>query len=322
METINNRFGWSQGFSFFALALLLASTIFKVLHLQFAGELLLLSFASIAAALLTTSLSGIFLNKGKKGAARVLGLTLGVIFMLFGFSFKILHLTGADQLILGAVTVLIIALLANSFHVYRHASGHGNLLTYLHEKYTPGIERFFLLLLIPLTVYKLLTLWFDSEAYVGNMVLLVIMLGGELQFIALCWRMMEKDLSKRNPLTLAAILICCLSLVLVFLGPLLTFEIRVVMIIVFNIVAGWLAYRMEEEPKRFLPLIMACLVPVLFSGWGLIRLNFIPSSYSWIFFNVPLILVLIGGIFLTRKHSIVRTYLIVSLSGYLFDYLA
>lgn len=322
METINNRFGWSQGFSFVALALLLISTIFKVLHLQFAGELLLLSFAFIAAALLTTSLSGIFLNNGKKGAARVLGLILGLIFMLFGFSFKILHLTGADQLIVLAVTVLIIALLANSFYVYRYASGQGNLLTYLHEKYTPGIERFFLLLLIPLTVYKLLTLWFDSEAYVGNMVLLVIILGGGLQFIALCWRTMEKDLSKRNTLTLMAIVICCISLVLVFLGPLLTFEIRVAMIIVFNIVAAWLSYRMEEEPKRSVSLIMACLVPVLFLGWALIRLNLIPSSYSWMFFNIPLMVILVAGVFISRKHGTLRTFLIVSVSGYLFDYLA
>lgn len=322
METINNRFGWSQGFSFFALALLLASTIFKVLHLQFAGELLLLSFAFIAAALLTTSVSAIFLNRGKKGAARVLGLILAVIFMLFGFSFKILHLTGADQLILVAVTVLIIALLANSFHIYRHASGQGNLLTYLHEKYTPGIERFFLLLLIPLTVYKLLTLWFDSDGNVGNMVLLLIILGSGLQFIAVAWRMMEKDLSKKSAITLTAIVICSLSLVLGFLGPLLNFEIRIVMVIVFNIVAGWVACKMEEEPKQSVSLVMACLVPVLFLGWALIRLNLIPISYSWMFFNVPLILLLVAGIFISHKYGIVRTFLIVSLSGYLFEYLA
>src|SRR5687768_17085488 len=54
METIDKRFTWSQGLSFLALGLLLISMLFKVLHLQLAGEILILSFVFIAAALLTT----------------------------------------------------------------------------------------------------------------------------------------------------------------------------------------------------------------------------------------------------------------------------
>ena len=266
METINKRFTLSQSFSFLALGLLIISTLFKVFHLQFADEVLLLSFGFVAASLLTTTLTGIFLNKEKGGATRVLAVIFGAIILLFGYSFKILHLRGADTLILLAVASLIISLLVNSVYVYKHASGTGNILTYLLEKYTPGIERFFLFLLIPFVIYKAISIILQTDDVVRNIVLLVVIFGAGLQLIALCWRMMEKDLSKRNAVTLAAIIISCLCLTLPFLGPILSIEVRLVTIILFSLVSGWLAYRMEEEPKKLAEFILAVLVPVLFLG--------------------------------------------------------
>lgn len=321
METINKRFTWSQGLSFLALGLLLISTLFKILHLQFAGEILLASFVCIAAALLTTSLTGVFLNKGKQGALRVITMVAGILVILIGYAFKLLHMPGADQLILLAVSVLIASLVVNTVHVYRHSSGHSNLLTWLHEKYTPGIERFFLILLIPMVVYKGAMILGGADAPAVNFALLVVMLGAGLQVIATAWRTMEKDLGRRNTVTLVATIISSLCLTLPFLGPLVPFEIRVIVIVLFNIVTGWLAYTLEENPRRLSSLFMVCLVPLLLTGWALIRLELINASAHSVFFNLPMLLLLAAGVFLSRKHSIMRAYMIISLAGYLFEYI-
>lgn len=321
METINKRFTLSQGFSFLALALLLISTLFKVLHMPLSGETLMLSFGFIAASLLTTSLSGIFLNKGKKGAVRVLAVILGMVALLIGFGFKLFRLPGADGAVILAVGLLIVSLLVNTVYVYRNASGEGNLLTFLHEKYTPGIERFFLLLLFPLVIYKIGSILAGPHVYVGNLLLLIVTFGAGLQLIALSWRIMEKDLSKRNTLTATATIISCLCLTLPFLGEALPVTFRVGMIAIFSVAAAWLACTMEEGPKKILPLTIVSLAPVLFLGWALIWLNVIPTSLRGVFFNLPVLALLVAGVILCRKHGTMRTYMLVALSSYIFEYL-
>jgi hypothetical protein len=320
METINKGFTLTQWFSFSALTLLFVSTVFKVLHLQFAGEVLLLSFVLIITSLLTTTVKGIFLNKGKKGAVKLLAVIIGVILLLIAYGFKVLHLAGADFIILTAVMVLIISLIVNTVHVYRHASGEGNLLTFLHEKYTPGIERFLLFLLIPIVIVQTISIAVGQINPAVNMVLLVVMFGSGLQFIALTWRMMEKDLSKKNILTPTLVLISCLGLTLPFLGQILPLEIRIVVIILFTVVSATLAYSMDEEQKVS-SLILACLVTGIFLGWGLIRLNILPSSSHSMFFNLPILATLTAGLFLCKKHGTMRAFLLISLGSYLFEYI-
>jgi hypothetical protein len=145
-------------------------------------------------------------------------------------------------------------------------------------------------------------------------------LGSGLQFIALNWRIMEKNLSKRNGLILTAIIISALCLTLPFLGEYLAFELRIVIVTTFMLVSAWVAYMMEEEPKKITTLALAILVPLLFLGWALIRLTAIPSSASPIFFNLPVLFILVAGLFICRKHGTMRTYMMISLSGYLLEF--
>lgn len=317
METINKRFSLSRSFSFIAIGLLLISTSFKILHLQFAGEVLLLSFVFIAAALLTTSISGIFLTKDKKGARRVLAEIIGILVLIVGFSFKILHLPGADTVIITGVGILIIALLVNTIYVYQHSSGEGNFLTYLLEKYTPGIERFFLFLLLPLVAYTLLMIITHTDATAGSMLLLVVILGSGLYFIALVWRRIEMTVLKKDVSTLVATITSCLCLTLPFLGPVLPFELRVILVILFSTVSALLAYRLEDQPKKPVHFVLSFFVPLLFFAWGLIKFGIVkvPSGLDYV--NLPIIALLVVGLFLCRKHGTMRAYMIVSLSGYL-----
>ena len=322
METINKGVTWSQVLSFMALGMIFISTIFKMLHMNGADESLVLSLAFIAGSLLTGSLSGIFLNKGKKGATRMLAVIIGIILILIGFGFKFLHMRGGDQIILLAVVLLIISLVVNSRYVYKHASGEGNLLTYLHEKYTPGIERFFLFLLFPVVIYKVISILIPAHDFLGNLFLLIVIFGAGLQFITLTWRVMEKNLAKRNVLILWATVVCSLCLVLPFLGPLLPLPIRIILVALFSPVAGWLAYAMEDAPRKPVYLFLAGLVTASFLGWALIRFSIIPVSSSWIFFNIPVLLLLVAGVLICRKHGTMRAFMLVSVAGYLFEYIS
>lgn len=200
-----------------------------------------------------------------------------------------------------AVSVLVVSMLLNTIYVYRNASGHSNLMTFLHEKYTPGIERFFLILLVPILIYNCVMILQGAQP--ANFILLVVMFGAGLQLIAMSWRTMEKDLSRRNPLTLAATIISSICLTLPFLGELIPFEVRIAAIVLFTVVSAWLAYTMEEKPVRVASLIILCLTSLIFVGWALIRLELIPSSSHSIFFNIPVIIILSAGLLLCRKHA-------------------
>lgn len=252
---------------------------------------------------------------------RLLTLITGTIILLAAFSFKFLHLTGADQLVVLGVTVLTLALAMNSLHSYQHSSGEGNLLTYLHEKYTPGIERFLLLLFLPVAIYKVISVLTGGREFVGNILLLVFVFTAGIQFFALNWRAMEKDLSKRNIAALISIIVCMLCFILPFLGPILPLEVRIILIALFSPIAGWLALRTDDESSRPISIVLAVLVSALFVGMALIHLSIIPQSSAEIFFNIPILLVLVAGIFVSRKQSTMRTFMLISAGGYLFEYI-
>ena len=78
---------------------------------------------------------------------------------------------------------------------------------------------------------------------------------------------------------------------------------------------------MEEKPGKAFYVLLVGLVTLVFAGWALIQLGVIPGFYSWMFFNMPVLLVLLAGILLFRKHGTMRAFMVVSVAGYLFEYI-
>jgi hypothetical protein len=168
----------------------------------------------------------------------------------------------------------------------------------------------------------MISIFTGTLEFIGNLFVLVLIFGAGIQFIVLNWRVMEQNLPKRNLLTLIALIVCSLCLILPFLGPLLSLPpVRIILVALFSPVAGWLAYSMDDETKKPVSLILASLVSVVFLGWGLIKMGVLPSSYSAIFFNIPILLVVIAGVFVCRKQGPMRTFMLVSVGGYLFEYM-
>ncbi len=180
---------------------------------------------------------------------RVAGVVLGVILMIFGYAFKILHLAGADRVIVMSVIVLMSALIANTLYVYNHASGSGNLFTYLHEKYSPGIERFLLMSTVLVVIFGVLKLFGGQGRSFISLINVVAIYGAGLQMFSLAWRKIEQDLSQRNAVNVILLVITFACLCLPMLASMIDYEIRLVAVTLFSIVAAIVAFRMDGVPQ-------------------------------------------------------------------------
>jgi hypothetical protein len=319
MATINKRISVSRTLSILALALIFGGLIFKILHLQGASELLILSFAAMAGSFLSGTVSGIYFHKEKKGAARVLSIVAGTLLLMVGYIFRLMHWPGADPFVVLGVGVSFLSYLFNTLYIFRSSSPNTNLLSYLHEKHTPGIERFFLLLLVPVAILRLVTLPLPPNAFLGVVIFVTIIYGAGVQFFALTWRLLEKEADKRNITTCSALVLSFSCFSLVFLGELLGLEIRIILIMVFSIVTAWLTYKIDP-PKNFFLAAVLILVPTLFTANALLRLNFVSISDTSFIFNLVIVFILTAAIFVSKKHGPTRTFLILSLASYLLEY--
>ncbi len=319
METINKRFSISRILSMLALALMFSGIIFKILHLAGASELLILSFAAMAGSFLSATVSGIYLNREKQGALRLVSILAGTLLLMTGFIFRLMHWPGANFLVTLGVGVSLVSFLFNTFYAYRSRSTHSNLLSYLHEKHTPGIERFLLILLVPVAILRVLTLPLPQNAFLGSVILVTIIYAAGVQFFVISWRLLEKDSAMRNMLNLSTLVLSATCFSLVFLGEVLGFEIRLILITVFSVVTAWLTYKIDP-PKNYLISGVLMLIPFVFAVNMLIRLNLVPAANTSLIFNVVVLLLLAAGLFISPKHEATRAFLIISLAGYLLEF--
>ena len=319
METIKKRFSISRVLSMAALALMFAGVAFKILHFAGASELLILSFAAMAGSFLSGTVSGIYFNKEKKGALRILSILTGTLLLMTGFAFKLMHWPGADGIVAVGVAISLVSFLFNTLYIYRNHSPHLNLLSHLHEKHTPGIERFFLILLIPIAILKMLTLAEPRNAFLGNVILVTIIYGAGVQFFVLTWRLLEKESMHRNMTVLISLVISITCFTLVFLGELLSVEFRLVLITLFTIAAAWIVFKLDP-PKNYFVVAVLGVIAFVFTANTLIRLNLIPSGNYALIFNLVILLVIAAGLFVSKKHEPTRAFLILSMAGYLVEY--
>jgi len=153
----------------------------------------------------------------------------------------------------------------------------------------------------------------------GSVILATIIYAAGVQFFVLLWRALEREAAMRNMLTFSALVLSVTCFALIFLGELLTFEVRLILITVFSVVTAWLSYKVNPPKNFFIPLVLV-LIAVVFTANMLIRLNLIPGGNTVLVFNWVVLLVLSTGLFASTKHSATRAFLILSLAGYLLEF--
>ena len=317
METISHRFTISRALTYLALAAMLVATAFKLMHLSGADLALVVSLIALCASLIFGSVSGMYYNRDKKGSVRVMGVVAGVVVMILGYGFKVLQWPGADGIIITATVVVISSMTANTLYVYSHSSGKGNLFTYLHEKYSPGIERFLVILTGFVVLFGIVKVLGNYGRGFDTVISVAAIYGAGLQLISLSWRRMENDLAQRNSLNLYLILLVLTSFSLPMLGPVAGFETRLLSIILFNIGATLLAYRMDA--KQTVSSAIAFIVALAFSYGSLSKLLGSTLNLGSLPAIAILGLVILTGIFLSKKESLTRMYLILSLAAFFIE---
>lgn len=315
MKTITNRFNLSRVFSFVAMGALLIATAFKMFKLPGAPQLLIFSFVALGGALVAGVLPGLTMKREEKGAMRVLAIVGGTILLMLGFGFKVNHLPGASPMIVLGVAVIIIGIILNTLFVHINASGRGNLMTFLHEKHSPGIERFLFIVGTPVVLYKIFRMFTvpDGRGSVADVILIVVIYLAGLQLITLFWRTIEKNQIKKIPV-IVGLIVAGICMMLPMLADLLPFSVRLACVTIFSVVAAVLVFRLGEEKWSW----VAMVSQIAFIALAMMKWDLIPV-YSNAILNFLIILLMVAGILLAKKEGLLRTFMIMSVASYLLE---
>lgn len=321
MEAINKRFTVSQWLSIGALFCLFVSFAFKILHLQGADEVLLLTFILIGGSLAVATLAGVKINRDKSGPYRLLGITVSVLILLLAYAFFLLHLSGGQELATIGSVLLAFTSVTMTIYAAHSNSSRNELLLYLHEKHTPGIERFLLIILAPLTLYYIFLIQYQLSNHIAKVFLLIVMFASSMQLIALLWRYLTQlPIAQRKFIVIAlSVVVICFSAL--FLGTLVPYTIRVALIVIVTTLASWLAWHLEKKPRSFTSGAVGILVPIIFLGWAFLRLGNLPAEAGIYFFNLPVLFLLVAGLIMTGKSGPMRAFMIMAISSYLFEFI-
>ncbi len=318
MEIINKRFSLSEGFTYLSLLLLFTMAVFKLLHFPLSGILLLASFGAIAASLLTGVLSGLYLYKDKKGSLMALGVVLAVILFLVSFAFQVLKLPGLMELRTISVAGLILFFPGLTIYFSTQKNNEENILTYLHKKHSPGIQRYLIFLLVLAVALRIALIVFGYHPDVATVLLVLVIGGAGLQYFALNWH----DPKTQNWGLAAGLVVGFICFMLpVLLNLQLSNEVRVGLTLVFYTVTGLIVLKKSKEVPNKKVLIALLFVAFLFFVLNaFIKLNIVDASFNAVIFNLPVLIILSSGLFLYRRQPLIKVYLIMVIAYYMFEF--
>ncbi len=318
METIDSRFRISRIFSNLFISLIILGSFFKFMHWPGAGILLFASFGAITIALLFGSLSGVFLNKTRKGSIWVITMILGILLLLGAFCFKVFHLPGVIQLAMAAVVILVISSIMVTVTIFRSQSDGDTLLTFLHEKYTPNIQRVLLIMFVIGVFFKVMALLKGDDLFVGDLTLLLLIYGAGTHLLLFFWRNLE---SARSILNSFLVILCSLCLFLPVLNFYIPFEHRMVLAALFYISAGYLVYRFQDAGSNKPVMILFMVLNVIhFTSWSLMETGLLPVSTNRIIYSIPVVFVFLIPFWVFRKDKITLAYWTLCAAAFAFQF--
>jgi hypothetical protein len=318
METIKKKESLSKWFAYLSFFLLLTGSVFKLLKFPGAGQMLIGSFIAVALALVSGSAFGLLANKEKRGGWLLMSILAGVLFFLASFTFQILHLPGAVQLRTLAVVSLCLTF-TSSFFLLRGQGEH--LLAWLHQRYTPSIERFIFILFAASFAMRVPSLLFKHDDFVSRIVLVIAIASAGLHFHAIGWQYLKNE-TKAGLAYPVGLSVSFIIFMLPALVDFLDINTRGLLTVLFWPIAGYLASSMEiKEPKRkSVALLATMLITAASCLWALTTAGYLQSEvFAWVFNGLVLALLLsFLGYF--RKDQFFRMFMLIVVSHYLFVY--
>jgi hypothetical protein len=301
-------------FAYLSFVLLFAASVFKILHLPWAGELLISSFASIAISLISGSIVGMYTYKTRTGSWLLMCIVLGVILFLSSLTFQILHLPGATEIRTISVLALCILFPLSFFYVRNR---QGLILPYLHDKFAPSITRFIVILFgVAIITRMTLVLTTGANDIPSRVLLVVVIAAAGLHFFALTWNGIQTH-TTTSLFNIFLIVIAFLCFMLPGLVGILSATIRASLATGFFVLAGAynLSLRREGISRLAKPLSMGFVIALQLT-WAFTPQTFVPFGS----FQIIAVLILCGLLIVNRKDAMTSMYLISFIAHYLFVY--
>ncbi|WP_339794499.1 MAG: hypothetical protein ACMVP2_04185 [Imperialibacter sp.] len=318
METMNKRESLSKWFAYLSFFLLFAGSVFKLMKFPGAGQMLIGSFIAIALALISGSTFGMIANKEKRGAWLLVAILVGVLLFLASFTFQILHLPGAIELRTMAVVALCLSYSISFFYL----RGNENyLLPWLHERYTPAIERFIFILFAAVFVLRMPSLTLGYEDFVSRILLVITIASAGLHFHAISWQYLKAE-EKPGVIFSLGLSFSLIVFMLPALVDFLDINARGVLTVLFWPVAGFIATHMgvENGKQKAISLAATAFITAVSSVWALVAAGFfVTAANGWVFNGFVLAALLSLSVFF-RQNRFFRMYMLVVISHYLFVY--
>ncbi|MEQ8810194.1 MAG: hypothetical protein RIE59_14070 [Imperialibacter sp.] len=317
METINKKESLSKWLAYLSFFLLFAGSVFKLMKFPGTAQMLIGSFVAIALALVSGSAFGMMANKGKRGSWLLVAVLTGVLLFLASFTFQILHLPGATELRTMAVMLLCVSYVISFFYL----RGSDNyVLPWLHEKYTPAIERFLFILFTAVFVIRMPSLILGYEDFMSRILLVIAIASAGLHFHALSWHAFKWN---KRP-TLAYSLALSVSIVCFLLPALMGFlslPVRAGLMVAFWPIAGAIvAVRSQEGNTRVAAFLTTGFITLIYLLSALASSEVLPAALNAFSFNGIVLMILLAVLVVFRKNPFFRMYLLIAVSHYLFMY--
>ena len=311
MDTFSNQNTIITRFSYLGILLLLFTSTFKLLHLPGTTLLLFSSIGSFMISLLLGAVLGIRRYRDKVGSGLLIMVILSVILHMMAWSFLILQLPGATELRIISLISLVISFSKATLRFAASDRFKNSILSYLHEKYTPGIQRILLIVLVFAGLLKIMAMIMNYPPNVAMVLLEFVISGGVLHFFASCWPL---NLTKSTAWILISLFIIGM---LPALGPLIDMNFRAVLASLFYIGAG--LFSLSIIPSHPSQKIIVGLTAVFYALWSGINIGLIPLEINSLF-NPPLLFFLISFYAFSNSNSLLRIYFLIVIAHYLLEY--
>lgn len=319
MESIDNRFRISRIFSNLFLGLIILASLFKFMHLPGAGILMISSLAAIAISLSYGSIAGVVFNRTRKGSVWVITLIVGIVLLLLSFGFKIFQLPGVVFLAIAAVITLLFSMIGITLNIGKVNDHEDSLLSFLHDKHTPSIQRVLLILLSLGVILQISAIGKGADQFISNIIFLMVIFSAGIHLLVYFWRSLETDKSKK-PISLLVIVsaICLFLPILNFYIPI---EPRLFFGGAFYLVAGFLVYHLQPgSSNKSVTLLFLGINFLHFVCWSLIEVGVIAQQSIFLIYNIPFIVIYLLPFWFFRTERLMLTYWIICTASFGLQY--
>ncbi|MEM9327641.1 MAG: hypothetical protein AAGA85_18380 [Bacteroidota bacterium] len=327
MELINQKMKPVRIAGIFSLGLLILATLFKSLHLPGTGQLLLGFLLSACVTLMIGSNRTIYAYPNHSGKLAVIGVTTALVTLIAGVCFKILHLPGANPLLMSSVVGLgiLFPLLAIYFYA-KGPGGRNHMLINLLDEFQVTIERTALVLVCFGLVFNYSDLLFGYGNGIGVFFFIFSVLITGIYVYTVSWKYYTEH-EEKSTSDLLLLISSSIAFIMFILpaGQILPFGIRHVSAygnaVIFSLIV-FAKYAIVDRTS-------GSLVPAAFSGfllfYPLLRLGIKLQWFEgWLadlttnrVFILGFLALLLVMLWAYRKHTLFRLLIILTIASHM-----